>query len=120
MQKVNRTFLALKNVSYIGLLKFWASNYHTSEVFVKIKSIIYALVDHTCKSFCLIIEVGKCRVYSIHSWLCYSCWGTFGAEKENGSCIFQLARDSGDLIDNVLATLVENKVVPDPFFRLQN
>ncbi|KAL0005900.1 hypothetical protein SO802_013461 [Lithocarpus litseifolius] len=49
-----------------------------------------------------------------------SCRGTFGAEKENGSCIFQLARDSGDLIDSVLATLVEKKVVPDPFFRLQN
>ena len=96
MQKVNWTFPALKNVSHIGLVKFWASNYHTSEVFVKIKSIIYALVDHTRKSFCLIIEVGKCHVYSIHSWLCYSCRGTFGAEKEKGSCIFHSARASGD------------------------
>ena len=29
-------------------------------------------------------------------------------------------RANGDLIDSVLATLVENKVVPDPFYGLQN
>ena len=46
--------------------------------------------------------------------------GYFGAKKENGSCSFQSARASSDLIDSVLATLVGSKVVPDPFFRLQN
>ena len=29
-------------------------------------------------------------------------------------------RASEDLIDSVLVTLVENKVVPDPFYGLQN
>ena len=104
MQNVSQTFLASKNVSCIGLLKFWAYNYHTIEVFVKLKSIIYAIVDPTCRSLCLIIEVGECCVYSINSWLCYSCRATFGAEKENGSCIFQSARASGDLIDSILQT----------------
>ena len=88
LQNVSRTFSALKNVNYIGLLKVWASNYHAFEVFVKIKSIIYALVDHTCRSFCLIIEVGKCHVYSINSWLCYSCWATLGPKKKMEVVVF--------------------------------
>ena len=47
--------------------------------------------------------------------------GILGQKKKNESCIFQSVRASGDLIDSVLATLVENKVVPDPsFYGLQN
>ena len=64
-------------------------------------------------------KVGKCCIY-IFLQLCYSCWETLGAEKENESCIFKSVEANGDLIDSVLATLVENKVVPDPFYGLQN
>ena len=47
--------------------------------------------------------------------------GILGQKKKNESCIFQSVRASGDLIGSVLATLVENKVVPNPsFYGLQN
>ena len=64
-------------------------------------------------------KVGKCCIY-IYLRLCYSCCETLGAEIENESCIFKSVKANGDLIDSVLATLVENKVVPDPFYGLQN
>ena len=40
--------------------------------------------------------------------------GILGQKKKNESWISQLVRANGDLIDSVLATLVENEVVPGP------